>query len=165
MQTMVLEDWSANPIFMAQFVDKYAGLRLLQPTTAADTSSTHCSMLTRKTVAVRSKTCLQKKEGIRRGSAEDSTHTLGNIIGTLNLVDGLEQDFYFFIQFGIIIPIDTYFSDGLKPPLTNNHPLINTKKTIEHVRLYCGWFTHEKCSFSIVMLVYRRVTWNLSRDL
>ena len=38
-------------------------------------------------------------------------------IGDYNLVGGLEHDFYFpFHIWDVILPIDTYFSEGLKPP-------------------------------------------------
>jgi len=42
----------------------------------------------------------------------------------LNLVGGLE-DFLFSIIYGIILSIDSYFSEGLKPPTSND--LINFK--------------------------------------
>ena len=38
-------------------------------------------------------------------------------VGSYNLVGGLEHEFYFpFHIWDVILPIDTYFSEGLKPP-------------------------------------------------
>ena len=38
------------------------------------------------------------------------------------LVGGLEHEFHFSIQLGIIIPPDEYFSEGLKPPTSYSVP-------------------------------------------